>query len=159
MAPALELIFLPPSRPDSGEVPYLVCRYVQRVGGDYDFTGAQDRTMPVAEYEAKMADRRTLAKLRKLITDPRLIQDKDQIAPIDPLPLKDAQELKETVLRRWREQHQAAGEAIDSISDEELWATIRVATTADLEWATIGEPFHMEELPKIAKDDFGITGG
>jgi hypothetical protein len=55
-----------------------------------------------------------------------------------------------------RRRHKAAGESLDPLSDEQVWAFIRGAVKTDIGWAMMGSAFHVTGMRDFAKELFGI---
>jgi hypothetical protein len=134
-----------PSRPPYSRVRMQTCTYVHGGEGVYAFAGSRGGMMNNFDYCAiKRLQEDESSWLRALVTDLRLGKKSEgsRSAPVRPLPLERAQELKEKALpryRRWLQDKMGAGD----LSDEETWEVFVYRTLGDLDWAVVGSVGHL----------------
>lgn len=159
-ADSLELLNLsdpPTPLGPNAKVPYTVCTYVHVGGRRYEFKGGRSRTMKNDRYLALKFTEIQFKKVRAVITDPRLIGGRQGMAiPTDALPLSEARRMKARAIAAARRINKAAGVSWDAVPDEHVWAYTQGAVKADLAWAIMGSPLHLEELPEALRELFGV---
>lgn len=64
--------------------------------------------------------------------------------------------MKAKAIAAVRRSHMTAGQSLEALSDEQVWAFIRGAVETDIGWAMMGSALHVEGMRDFAKELFGI---
>jgi hypothetical protein len=160
ITPNLVLQYIPDGlSPKSGEpVAVSLCVYEARGSGGLYVFAEETRTAIKAEaYVEYLGFHAMFDMLRHLAEDPRLLSGPESASCDDTtLDLAEAEQLKATALRNYRENAWKVWEALKTKSDDWLWTYLRTRLKSDLEWLDMGSARHVLMLKRNAAEVFGI---
>jgi hypothetical protein len=159
----LRLVHLP-EPPGSGRPPeepstLQICIYRRQSGLRYVYRETLEEPIPSTEYAEIREAGPVFEKLRKLVTDQRLVAVASSHPGLDdPLPLDEAKKLRRRGIARFRRNANEEGRAhIALLSDDQVWEYMRGAISADLEWRDLGSIRHHGGVLLTAREIFALA--